>query len=125
MEYDIRRSVRLRPNLTVYGSKIMDALKKVAKELNFEYYETLILDIDGTETFKVGLSSCALIDDISIRAGRDLENLAINPNHAYDYLGVGFAEQSSGMKMAANYFHEDAKRDVEKVRDSLEQLLKS
>lgn len=119
-DYDIRRPILLKK--AVSGTKIAEALKRVATTLRSQYVEVEISDINGEKSAILGLSSHSRDADVLIRTGKDLDETRIYFNREYTEIGVGSVHWT-GVKFKFDTYESGYIRNVELVKKELEEIL--
>ena len=122
---DIRRTIRMQRPVT--GRELVQALQQLVAKYNErincrEYVEHTVRDIDGQKTVSIGIASNYPYEDILLCEGQDLGNTELNPNTAYERIGVRNTS-FPGMKYAIGFADTAIVDAVERIRDDLERLL--
>lgn len=119
---DVRRTIRLEKHFT--GQELADALKQFAAEQDRAYREILILDLDGEQSFRIGLSSKSPYKNVELRYGPRLESHDLAKDKPYTRVGVASSnEMIPDTIYAVGYGDKCVVDAVEEVRDGLEGIL--
>jgi len=122
IEYDIRRSIRIEGSIK--GSRMANALQKLAEEQGNKYLEKLLYDIDGKRTLIIGIQNEFSFNCLMIRTGKNLINKGIILEDSYDIIGVGSSDELQPyMVLSLGYDDRAVISSIESARDRLEELL--